>query len=54
MLALWELRCKYFWLQYNHATFLFRICLHYIAYDPNYNYDDADEEEMECDSEVTF
>ena len=31
---------------------LSRICLHYIAYDPNYNYDDAEGEEMECDSEM--
>jgi len=35
-----------------HIPDIIKICLHYIAYDPNYNYDDADEEEMECDSEM--
>jgi hypothetical protein len=27
--------------------------LEYIKYDPNYNYDEGEESDMECDDEVT-
>jgi len=36
----------------SHIPDITALCLQYIAYDPNYNYDDADDEEMDCDSEM--
>ena len=38
-----------------HIPAITKLCLQYICYDPNYNYEeetDADDEEMECDDEV--
>ena len=32
--------------------FVCSLCLKYLTYDPNYNYDDEDDESMECDDEV--
>jgi hypothetical protein len=40
-----------------HIPAITKLCLQYICYDPNYNYEeetDADDEEMECDDEVIF
>ncbi|XP_074601185.1 cullin-associated and neddylation-dissociated 1 [Brevipalpus obovatus] len=34
-----------------HTSTIIQICLHYLCYDPNYNYEDADSEEMEMDQE---
>ena len=38
-----------------HVPTITNLCLRYICYDPNYNYDDGDDEEdMECDEEVNI
>lgn len=40
-----------------HIPAITKLCLQYICHDPNYNYeeeaDGADDEEMECDDEVS-
>jgi len=35
-----------------HVPAITRLCLQYVTYDPNYNYDDEDDDEMECDDEM--
>jgi cullin-associated NEDD8-dissociated protein 1 len=38
-----------------HIPAITKLCLQYICYDPNYNYEeetDAEDEDMECDEEV--
>ena len=35
-----------------HVPGITALCLQYITYDPNYNYDDGDEDGMDCDDEV--
>ena len=38
-----------------HIPAITKLCLQYICYDPNYNYEeegDGDDEQMECDDEV--
>ena len=36
-----------------HLPTILDLCLKYIFYDPNYNYDDGDDDdEMDCDEEV--
>ena len=34
-----------------HIPGIVSLCLEYITYDPNYNYDDGDDSDMECDDE---
>ena len=33
----------------GHIPAIVDLCLEYITYDPNYNYDDGDDSDMECD-----
>jgi len=33
----------------GHIPAIVELCLEYITYDPNYNYDDGDDSDMECD-----
>jgi len=33
----------------EHIPAIVELCLEYITYDPNYNYDDGDDSDMECD-----
>jgi len=35
-----------------HIPSIIALCLEYITYDPNYNYDDGDDDGMDCDDEV--
>ena len=32
-----------------HVPGITALCLQYITYDPNYNYEDEDDSDMECD-----
>ena len=34
-----------------HIPGIVSLCLEYITYDPNYNYDDGEDSDMECDDE---
>jgi len=34
-----------------HIPAIVALCLEYLTYDPNYNYDDGDDSDMECDDE---
>jgi len=34
-----------------HIPAIVELCLEYLTYDPNYNYDDGDDSDMECDDE---
>ena len=35
----------------GHIPAIVDLCLEYITYDPNYNYDDEEDSDMECDDE---
>lgn len=35
-----------------HIPEITKLCLKYLTYDPNYNYNDEDDSDMECDDEV--
>ena len=34
-----------------HIPAIVELCLEYLTYDPNYNYDDGDDSDMECDDD---
>ena len=34
-----------------HIPAIVSLCLEYITYDPNYNYDEEDDSDMECDDD---
>ena len=34
-----------------HIPAIVELCLEYLTYDPNYNYEDGDDSDMECDDE---
>ena len=35
----------------GHIPTIVDLCLEYITYDPNYNYEDEEDSDMECDEE---